>query len=152
DRPTPHGSTMSTNTTVPKPFPSKMLLSAETTREIEADSAASQPVGCEQGQEPGDPLSGPSQGIPSDLARDIIAAAQMVRDRHNGLFIADRRLKDRAARLFRTMLPPRPRRPGRKKIASVTLAIRLLRKLRREHPTLTPEQIWAKVYPKVIPN
>ena len=103
-------------------------------------------------QEPAKRKASRSQAIPPELARDIIAAAQTVCERHRGVFIADRKLKDRAARLFRTMLPPRPRRPGRKRIASVTLAIRLLRRLKKEHPTAKPERIWAKIYPNVIPN
>jgi hypothetical protein len=93
-----------------------------------------------------------SQAVPPELARDIIEAAQMVRERHRRAFLDDRKLKDRAARLFRTMLPPRPGRPGRKRIRSVSIAIRLLRTLWRESPEAKPEQIWAKVYPKAIPN
>jgi hypothetical protein len=90
--------------------------------------------------------------MPAHLAGDILTAAQGIRDRHKELFTADRKLKDRAARLFRTVLPPRPSRPGRKRIASVTIAIRLLRKLKREDPNVRPERLWANVYPKAIPN
>ena len=90
--------------------------------------------------------------LPVELVTDIMALARTLRERHELLFFADRKLKDRAARLFRTVLPPRPGRPGRKRIASVTHAIRLLRKLKREDPNAKPEKIWARVYPKAIPN
>ena len=93
-----------------------------------------------------------SPALPADLAKDVIAAAQGIRDRHKELFRADRKMKDRAARLFRTLLPPRPGRPGRKPITSVTVAMRLHAKLTKELPTAIAEQIWAKIYPKAIPN
>ncbi len=90
--------------------------------------------------------------LPVELVTDIMAAARKVVEQHELSFLADRKLKDRAARLFRTVLPPRPGRPGRKRIANVTLAVRLQRRLKRENPDAKPEQIWARVYPKAIPN
>src|SRR5260370_203514 len=48
-----------------------------------------------------------SRPMPAQLAGDILTAAQGIRDRHKKLFTADRKLKDRAARLFRM-----PHRPG----------------------------------------
>lgn len=90
--------------------------------------------------------------IPTELARDIIATTQVLHTRHRDLFLSDPKLKDRASRLFRTMLPPRPRRPGRKPIASVTRAIRLLKKFKRQFPDIKPPRLWARIYPKVIPN
>lgn len=91
-------------------------------------------------------------GVPVEIVKDVVAAAQVIRDNHKAAFLADRKLKDRAARLFRTLLPPRPRRPGRKPLASVTVAIRLVQRFKSEDPVAKPEQIWAKVYPKAIPN
>ncbi len=93
-----------------------------------------------------------SHPMPAHLAGDILTAAQGIRDRHKELFAADRKLKDRAARLFRTVLPPRPRCPGRKRIPSVTIAMRMHKKLTNENATARPEEIWAKIYPKAIPN
>jgi hypothetical protein len=93
-----------------------------------------------------------TKSLPVELVTDIVALARTLRERHELLFFADRKLKDRAARLFRTVLPPRPGRPGRKRIANVTLAIRLQRRLKLENPTARPDKIWAKVYPMAIPN
>jgi len=90
--------------------------------------------------------------VPVEIVKVIAAAAQVIRENDTAPFLADRKLKERCARLFRTLLPPRPRRPGRKRIASVTFAIRLQRSLKRENPDAKPETIWAKIYPKAIPN
>ena len=87
-----------------------------------------------------------------ELLNDIVAAAQVIRENHQARFLVDRELKERCARLFRTLLPPRPRRPGRKPIASVTRAIRLMKRLRRQFPDIKPARLWARIYPKVIPN
>jgi hypothetical protein len=85
------------------------------------------------------------------VRKEITQCARQLR-RHRKLFTVDPKLKDRVARLLRSMLPPRPRKPGRKPIPSVTLAIHLLHKFTSQNSTAKPEQIWAKVYPKAIPN
>jgi hypothetical protein len=71
---------------------------------------------------------------------------------HRKLFTADPRLKDRVARLLRSLLLPRPRRRGRPGIESVTTAIRVLRKLRKQHAGEPWAKIWQRIYPEAIPN
>jgi hypothetical protein len=93
-----------------------------------------------------------SPTIPRALLKDIVRAARELRKRHGALFIADANLRDRAARLFRSMLPPKPRRRGRPALDSVTVATRLLRRLKRLYADEKPSQIWARIYPVVIPN
>ena len=50
----------------------------------------------------------------------------------------------------KSLLPRR--RPGPPSIESVTRAIRLQRILKRKHPDEKPEQLWARIYPRAIPN
>ena len=85
--------------------------------------------------------------VPPELLKDIVAAARVICKDHKARFLVDRKLKECSARLFRTLLPPRPRRPGRKRIARVTRAMRLQRRLKRKYPTARPAEIWAKIYP-----
>jgi len=64
---------------------------------------------------------------------------------------SDPRLKDRAARFLRSLLPPKRKR-GRPGILSVTKAIQLLTKLHREHPEQEMRKRWQQIYSQVIPN
>jgi hypothetical protein len=65
--------------------------------------------------------------------------------------MADPKLKDRASRFLRSLLPPHRRR-GRPGLGSVTVAIRLLNRFKRQHPEEKPEQIWKRIYPAAIPG
>jgi hypothetical protein len=89
-------------------------------------------------------------GLPREVRQEIARCAQQVR-KHRKLFVADPKLKDRVARFLRSLLPPRRKR-GRPGIASVTEAILLLKKLRREFPQEDQRQLWQRVYPEVIPH
>jgi hypothetical protein len=88
--------------------------------------------------------------LPAAVRKEITRCAQQLRQ-HRLLFISDPKLKDRAARFLRSLLPPRRKRwrPG---IDSVTKAIRLLNLLRRQHAAEKPELIWKRIYPEAIPG
>lgn len=90
--------------------------------------------------------------LPRDVRKDIVRFAIELSRKHRDLFKSDPKLKERVARLIRTLLPPKPRRRGRPGIESVSVAIRLLRQFRRQHPDERPEQIWQRIYPKAIHN
>jgi hypothetical protein len=76
----------------------------------------------------------------------------MVARKYRKLFAADRRLKDRVLRLERALLPPRARRRGRPRNQTITGAIALYGKFRRQYPEEQPRIIWSRVYPLVIPG
>jgi hypothetical protein len=61
-------------------------------------------------------------------------------------------LKDRVARLIRSLLPPKPRRRGRPRRKDVTTTILLLARFRREYPSERAELLWRRVYALAIPN
>ena len=65
--------------------------------------------------------------------------------------MSDPKLKDRASRFLRSLLPPQRKR-GRPGIAGVTKAISLLKRFRRQYPNDKPEQIWKRVYTEAIPR
>jgi hypothetical protein len=90
--------------------------------------------------------SGPR--LPAALRKEIAHFARELR-RHRNLFIADPKLKDRASRFLRSLLPPQRKR-GRPGLDSVTKAIRLRQRFRRQYPGEKPEQIWKRVYPEAI--
>jgi hypothetical protein len=92
--------------------------------------------------------SGPR--LPREIRKEITLCARQLRH-HRALFTADPMLRDRAARVLKSMLPPRRKR-GRPGIASVTSAMMLLKKLQREHPEQERKQLWPQVYRRVIPN
>jgi hypothetical protein len=71
---------------------------------------------------------------------------------HRALFAADANLRRRTGQFLTALLPPKPRRLGRPGRADVTIAIRLLRKLRRQYPNEQPPKIWQRIYPQAIPN
>jgi hypothetical protein len=90
-------------------------------------------------------------GIPTAVRKEITRAARELNRQCRKLFLADPGLKDRGARLLRSLLPPKVKR-GRPGIAAVTQAIVLLRQLRRRYPLERPAALWKRVYPAVIPN
>jgi hypothetical protein len=93
-----------------------------------------------------------SPAMPRELLKDIVRLGREIRKRHGTLFVANPNMKDRAARLLRSMLPPKPRRRGRPAIDSVTIASRLLRNLRKRYPNEKPAQTWARIYPLAVPH
>ncbi len=88
--------------------------------------------------------------LPREVRKEITRCVQQLRQ-HRKLFISDPKLRDRAARFLRSLLPPQRKR-GRPGLLSVSKAILLLRKFRRQYPNEKPEQIWARIYPDVIPG
>jgi hypothetical protein len=90
--------------------------------------------------------------IPNELRADVTQHVRTIAKKYRSLFIADRELKDRVLRLERALLPPRPRPRGRPRNPTVTRAITLYRKLRRQSPEENPQAIWRRVYPLVIPE
>src|SRR5262245_34747562 len=83
--------------------------------------------------------------LPRQVRREITHCARKLKRQHRKLFMADPKLKERAARFFRSLLPPQRKR-GRPGIDSVTKAILLLKRFRRKHSAEKPEQIWKRVY------
>jgi hypothetical protein len=88
--------------------------------------------------------------LPREVRKEIARCAQQLRP-HRKLFMVDSKLRDRAARLLRSLLPPHRKR-GRPGIDSVTKAIRLRQKFRRQYPGEKPEHIWKRIYPEAIPG
>jgi hypothetical protein len=91
------------------------------------------------------------EGIPAAVRKEITRLARELNRQHRNLFMADPKLKDRAARLLRSLLPPKRKR-GRPGIDSVTKGIQLQARFRRQHPGERPEQIWKRVYLEAIPG
>lgn len=89
---------------------------------------------------------------PKQLRKETAEFARALKKRYPKQFTSDRKLKERVARLLKSMLPPKPRRRGRPGIDSVTEAIAKLRKLEREHPDERPAHRWHRIYAEVIPN
>lgn len=94
---------------------------------------------------------GSHPGIPSAVRKEITRAAHELNRQYRKLFQADPKLKDRVARLLRSMLPPKVKR-GRPGIPSVTTAIRLLNELRHLYPQDRAAELWKRVYPAAIPG
>jgi hypothetical protein len=69
--------------------------------------------------------------LPREVRKEITRCARQLRQ-HPTLFSADPKLKDRASRFLRSLLPPQRRR-GRPGIASVSKAILLLKRFKRQH-------------------
>jgi hypothetical protein len=68
------------------------------------------------------------------------------------VFAEDPALRKRSGQFLTALLPPKPRRRGRPGDPTVTKAIRLLRKFRRQYPNEHGETIWGRIYPPAIPN
>jgi len=83
------------------------------------------------------------------LRKEIACFARELRQQHRKNFTADPKLKDRISRFLRSLLPPKRKR-GRPGLDSVTKAIRLRQRLRRQYPGEKPEQIWKRIYPEAI--
>jgi hypothetical protein len=89
--------------------------------------------------------------LPAAVRKEIARFARELRRQHRNLFTADPKLKDRASRFLRSLLPPKRKR-GRPGIDSVTKAIRLRQRVRQQYPGEKPEQIWKRIYPEAIPG
>ncbi len=119
--------------------------------ELDAQIKNQEPVRPRQQRTPAKPKRrrhGPR--LPAVVRKEITRCAQQLRQ-HRKLFMADPKLKDRAARFFRSLLPPKRKR-GRPGIDSVTKAIRLRQRFRRLYPNEKPELIWKRIYPEAIPG
>jgi len=86
----------------------------------------------------------------AQLRKDVVEHCRSIARTFVAEFKADRDLKARVLRLERALLPPRPNPRGRPANPTVTRAITLYRKFRRESPDQSPRKLWARVYPKVI--
>jgi len=90
--------------------------------------------------------------IPPQLMKDLRELAERHRRLFKAEFLADPKLKDRAARFYGSLLLPKPKRRGRPPIESVTVAARLHKEYKRQYPELKAEEIWQMIYPQVIPH
>jgi len=88
--------------------------------------------------------------LPREVRKEITRCAQQLRQ-YRKLFMDDPKLRERAARVLRSLLPPKRKR-GRPGMRSVTRATLLLKRLQREHPQEDRRQIWQRVYPQAIPD
>jgi len=88
--------------------------------------------------------------IPRALRKEATEHCRSIARAFGAEFKADRDLKSRVLRLARALLPPRPNPRGRPRNPTVTRAIALYRKFRRESPEESPRKLWARVYPRVI--
>ncbi len=94
----------------------------------------------------------PSNAIlPLDYRRDLSKMAREHQKKYGTSFKVDATLKDRAARFYRSQLPPL-RRAGRPGISGVTIAIRLKRVTKQQDPDETAVHRWGRIYPIAIPN
>ena len=78
--------------------------------------------------------------LPREYRQAIVLTAREHRKRYRLLFLSDPTLKDRGARLYRSLLLPRPRKPGRPGLAEVSLALQM-----REQG-----KPWSEIYPACI--
>jgi hypothetical protein len=92
---------------------------------------------------------GSHPGIPAPVRKEITRAARELNRQCRKLFLADPGLKDRAARMLRSLLPPKVKR-GRPGMPAVTAAVRLLHQLKRQYPHERPAELWKRVYPAAI--
>jgi hypothetical protein len=100
-----------------------------------------------------------SNPLPPAVHQEVTRLAQELKRDHSLLFINDPKLRDRAARCFRSQLPPfgQPGAPG---YNDVTAAIELLSRLRRDYARLYPHEkphqigkrVWKRICLEVIPN
>ena len=87
--------------------------------------------------------------LPAVVRKEITQCARKLRQQRK-LFTADPKLKDRAARVLRSMLPPKRKR-GRPGNPAVTEAILLLGRLQRKNQGQERKQLWQQVYRQAIP-
>ena len=78
--------------------------------------------------------------LPHEYRQALVLIAREHRRTFKRLFLSDPTLKERGARLYRRLLPPRARRPGRPGLAEVTLALQM-----REQG-----KAWSQIYPACI--
>jgi hypothetical protein len=90
--------------------------------------------------------------LPQALRKEIAAFARKLAKEHRAVFAEDPTRRKRAGQYLTALLPPKPRRRGRPGDPTVTKAIRLLRKFRRQCPNEHGERIWRRIYPLAIPN
>jgi len=88
----------------------------------------------------------------SDIRKEIADFARNLSKEHRGLFTSDPTLRKRAGQFLTALLPPKPKRRGRPGIQSVTIAIRLRHRLKRQFPSERPAKLWEWIYPKAIPG
>jgi hypothetical protein len=92
----------------------------------------------------------PESPIPAELRSEVVRFSRNIAKKHRKVFVADRGIKLQVLRLMQALLPPRPRPRGRPGDPSVTHAMKLHSKFRRQFPKLLPRELWVKVYPLAI--
>jgi hypothetical protein len=92
-----------------------------------------------------------ASGIPGSLRKEIRQFAKAIGKRYRGEFAQDPKLKARASRFLKALLPPHARR-GRPRNTETTQAISRYRKLRRENRNQRPRELWVQVAAELIPN
>jgi hypothetical protein len=92
------------------------------------------------------------QDVLRGLRKELATFARHLAKQHRSLFTTDPNLRKRAGQFLTALLPPKPRRRGRPGLPSVTAAIRLLRKFRRQYPKERPAQHWERIYAQAIPG
>jgi len=97
------------------------------------------------------PALEPATELPRAIRKELASLARKLNREHRVLFAGNPNLRKRAGQFLIALLPPKPRRRGRPGIQSVTQAIRLIGKFRRQCPGERAEQIWSRVYPLAIP-
>jgi hypothetical protein len=90
--------------------------------------------------------------IPKELRAEVTRHIHAIARKYRHLFESDRELKTRVLTLTRALLPPRPRRRGRRGDPQTTRALKLRAKFRRQFLEDTPRQICQRVYIAVIPG
>jgi hypothetical protein len=93
-----------------------------------------------------------ASALPKHPRKDLATIARKLAREHRPLFTSDPNLRKRAGQFLTALLPPKPRRRGRPGLPSVTTAIQLLRKFRRQYPNDRGGKIWERIYPEAIPG
>src|SRR5262245_24011686 len=94
----------------------------------------------------------PRSDLPLEVRKELAQFARKLSRQFKPLFASDPKIRKRAGQFLTALLPPKPRRRGRPGIRSVTVAIKMLRRLKRQYPGERLEKIWKRIYPLAIPG
>jgi hypothetical protein len=89
--------------------------------------------------------------LPRGLTKELRTIAGDLAKRFRHEFREDPQLRVRAARVLKSLLPPHARR-GRPRDPTVTRALKMYGKFRREHPNERPRALWYRVADTMIPG
>jgi hypothetical protein len=85
------------------------------------------------------------------MCKELRAIAGDLARRYRSEFRAAPQLRARAARVLKNLLRPHGRR-GRPRDPTVTRALTMYGRLRREHPNERPQELWYRVAARMIPG